>query len=185
MISKPKQSRTATCRNSRNQPSKPPDNPYRWQDCLLFYKGQVVIPPHSRLIHQPLQAYHDSPLGRHSGALRTYKRLAQQFYWPSMRKTVQEYVGQLWDLPKKQVWDLGTHGITTAPTNRMSSLGRHHYGFHWRVALIGKGYHSGSCGPPQQISSLLGPLSSLYSQDSRREVCKQSCKAPWNAQDHY
>jgi len=31
-------------------------------------------------------------LGGHSGVLRTYKRPAQQFYWPSMVRMVKEYV---------------------------------------------------------------------------------------------
>ena len=35
---------------------------------------------------------HDTKVGEHSRALRTYKRLAQQFYWLSMFHSVQEYV---------------------------------------------------------------------------------------------
>ena len=31
-------------------------------------------------------------MGGHSGVLCTFKRLAQQFYWPSMHHTVKEYV---------------------------------------------------------------------------------------------
>ena len=30
----------------------------------------------------------------HYGVLRTFKRLAQQFYWPSMYRSVQEYIMQ-------------------------------------------------------------------------------------------
>jgi hypothetical protein len=39
-----------------------------------------------------LREFHDSHLGGHSGLLRTYKWLAQQFYWPSMVRMVKEYV---------------------------------------------------------------------------------------------
>ncbi|KAG8642458.1 hypothetical protein MANES_12G088990v8 [Manihot esculenta] len=39
-----------------------------------------------------LQEFHDSPCGGHSGVLRTYKRIASHFFWPSMRKQIQEYV---------------------------------------------------------------------------------------------
>ena len=31
-------------------------------------------------------------MGGHSGILRTYKRLSQQFYWPSMRRSVHQYM---------------------------------------------------------------------------------------------
>jgi hypothetical protein len=69
-----------------------PDSPYTWRNGLLHYKNKVVIAPNSDIIQQLLREFHDSPLGGHSGVLRTYKRLAQQFYWPSMARIVKEYV---------------------------------------------------------------------------------------------
>lgn len=41
---------------------------------------------------QLLHEFHDSKVAGHSGVLRTFKRLAQQFYWPSMHKHVQDYI---------------------------------------------------------------------------------------------
>ncbi|XP_028796878.1 uncharacterized protein LOC114752313 [Neltuma alba] len=38
------------------------------------------------------QDFHDSPIGGHSGYLRTYKRLASLFHWDGMRRDVQKYV---------------------------------------------------------------------------------------------
>ena len=52
----------------------------------------IVVPPGSPLIHRLLREFHDTPMGGHSGILRTYKRLSQQFYWPSMRRSVHQYV---------------------------------------------------------------------------------------------
>jgi len=69
-----------------------PDSPYTWRNGLLHYKNRVVIAPNSDIIQQLLREFHDSPLGGHLGVLRTYKRLAQQFYWPSMARIVKEYV---------------------------------------------------------------------------------------------
>lgn len=59
---------------------------------LLCYNNRIVIPPGSPLITALLKEHHDSFIGGHSGALRTFKRLSQQFFWPSMHKTVREYV---------------------------------------------------------------------------------------------
>lgn len=59
---------------------------------MILYKNRVVIPPDSDLIVQLLQEFHDSPSGGHSGVLRTYKRIAAQFYWPSLPKSVRDYV---------------------------------------------------------------------------------------------
>jgi len=35
---------------------------------------------------------HDTKIGGHFGVLRTFNKLAQQFYWPKMYQAVQEYV---------------------------------------------------------------------------------------------
>lgn len=69
-----------------------PGQPYSWKSGLLFYKNRVVIPPTSDLPIQLLQEFHDSPIGGHSGVLRTFKRIAQQFYWPSMRTHIENYI---------------------------------------------------------------------------------------------
>lgn len=71
-----------------------PGKPYAWKDGLLCYNNRVIIPPGSPLIAQLLHEHHDTPMGGYSGVLRTFKRLARQFYWPSMHKTVMEYVSQ-------------------------------------------------------------------------------------------
>ncbi|CAH9130821.1 unnamed protein product [Cuscuta epithymum] len=71
-----------------------PGKPYAWRDGLVCYNNRVVIPPNSRFITQLLREHHDTPLGGHSGILRTMKRLSRQFYWPAMHKTVTEYVSR-------------------------------------------------------------------------------------------
>ncbi|GJV87214.1 transposon ty3-I gag-pol polyprotein [Tanacetum coccineum] len=59
--------------------SKNPGAPYKWQNELLLYKNRVVIPPNSHIISMLLHEFHDSPYGGHSGVLRTYNRIVQQF----------------------------------------------------------------------------------------------------------
>ena len=53
---------------------------YVWKDGLLYYKGSIAIPPESSLKTRLLQEFHDAKIGGHSGVLRTWKRLAQNFY---------------------------------------------------------------------------------------------------------
>jgi hypothetical protein len=69
-----------------------PTSPYSRQNGLCFYKQRVVVPQAIR--NQLLQEFHDSKMAGHSGVLRTFKRLAQQFYWPSMYRSVQDYIVQ-------------------------------------------------------------------------------------------
>ena len=69
-----------------------PGGSYKLRDGLIFYKTRVVVPRVSEIRKKLLAEFHDSKLAGHSGVLRTYKRLAQQFYWPNMYKDVQDYV---------------------------------------------------------------------------------------------
>ncbi|KAL8118331.1 hypothetical protein AgCh_016023 [Apium graveolens] len=65
---------------------------YQLEHDVLKYKGRVVLPKDSVLLNKFLQDYHDSPMGGHSGDLKTYQRLAANWYWPGMRKQVATYV---------------------------------------------------------------------------------------------
>uniref|UniRef100_A0A6N2MMB5 Integrase catalytic domain-containing protein n=1 Tax=Salix viminalis TaxID=40686 RepID=A0A6N2MMB5_SALVM len=67
-----------------------PTSNYVVKHGLCFYKQRVVVP--LALRDQLLHEFHDSKVAGHSGVLRTFKRLAQQFYWPSMHKHVKAYI---------------------------------------------------------------------------------------------
>lgn len=57
-----------------------PGRPYEWKNGLICYHNRVIIPPSSPLMGQLLREHHDTPMGGHSGILRTYRRLARQYY---------------------------------------------------------------------------------------------------------
>lgn len=52
----------------------------------------MVIPKTSTYVTKLLQEYNDFVMGGHSGDLKTYHRLAREWYWMGMRKDVQRYV---------------------------------------------------------------------------------------------
>lgn len=58
----------------------------------LLYKGRVVIPKNSKIIPQLLQEYHDLATGGHNGELKTYLRVAMDWYWSGMRKQIAQHV---------------------------------------------------------------------------------------------
>ncbi|KAL9462725.1 hypothetical protein AB3S75_000683 [Citrus x aurantiifolia] len=66
--------------------------PYFMRNGLIFFKGRVAVP--LRLRQSLIFEAHDTKMGGHSGVLRTYKRLKQQFYWPLMFQTVHDYVAK-------------------------------------------------------------------------------------------
>lgn len=58
----------------------------------LLYKNRLVIPRTSFFIPALLKLYHDSPVGGHAGEVKTYLRLAADWFWMGMRKDVTLYV---------------------------------------------------------------------------------------------
>lgn len=60
----------------------------------ILYKGRSVIPQNSSLREVLLREYHDSAMGGHAGELKTYLRLANDWFWVGMRKEVTTYVQQ-------------------------------------------------------------------------------------------
>lgn len=65
---------------------------YTFRDGLLCYKNMTWIGPDSELQLQIIKAFHDSPVGGHSGFPVTYRRLVSLFKWPQMKTAVSEYV---------------------------------------------------------------------------------------------
>ena len=54
---------------------------YSLQNGLILYKNKIFISPSSTLIPLILQQMHNSPIGGHSGYLKTFHRIKQDFYW--------------------------------------------------------------------------------------------------------
>ena len=53
----------------------------------------VVVVPQS-LTRNIVRAMHDNPFARHMGIARTEDRIRQRFFWPGIRRSVQEYIKQ-------------------------------------------------------------------------------------------
>lgn len=56
-------------------------------------EGRVVVSRDSCLVADLLQTYHDGVAGGHSGMLKTYQRLAVDWYWFGM-KDIEAYVAK-------------------------------------------------------------------------------------------
>jgi hypothetical protein len=59
---------------------------------ILRYKGRIWVGSDPALQQQLISAFHDSPIGGHSGFPVTYRRLLSLFCWPAMKHMVREYV---------------------------------------------------------------------------------------------
>lgn len=64
---------------------------FSWKNNLLWKHGKLFIPDDQQLKHILLVEIHSTPVGGHSGTLRTHSHLAHQFFWKGMRKDVGEF----------------------------------------------------------------------------------------------
>ncbi|XP_044500293.1 uncharacterized protein LOC123221524 [Mangifera indica] len=60
----------------------------------LMYQGRMVVSRGSRLVPIFLAEFHSSPMGGHSGFLRTYKRISTVLYWEGMKSDIKQFVAE-------------------------------------------------------------------------------------------
>jgi hypothetical protein len=58
----------------------------------LFFKGRVFIPKDIAIRKLVLESHHDALAAGHPGQARTLEFVSRRFYWPSMKKSVNQYV---------------------------------------------------------------------------------------------
>ena len=70
-----------------------------------------MVPNDATLRATLLHEMHDTKVGCHSGVLRTFKKLNQQFYWPGMYKAVHTYVQECEICQKTKTETLAPAGL--------------------------------------------------------------------------
>lgn len=85
--------------------------PYNLIGGQLYYQGQLVIPSNSTWVNTLLTEFLATPNGGHSGALRTYRRLASSLYCPEMFKVVKKFVASYEVFQKNKYETLSPAGL--------------------------------------------------------------------------
>ncbi|KAM3402087.1 hypothetical protein ACQJBY_006188 [Aegilops geniculata] len=62
------------------------------QNGTIRHKGKIYVGRDTELRNRIMQALHSSAIGGHSGMKASYKRLKQVFYWPGMKKDMDNFV---------------------------------------------------------------------------------------------
>nr|GMD89796.1 Retrotransposable element Tf2 [Ipomoea batatas] len=93
----------------RHDPGSRP--PFQLLQGCLYYKGRIVLPATSSWIPWLLEEFHCTPVGGHSRAYRTYRRLAASIYWKGMMKHTQHFVAECLVCQKNKYDTLAPAGL--------------------------------------------------------------------------
>jgi hypothetical protein len=93
------------------------------EDEILYYKGMIYVPPELRLMI--LVANHDAQTAGHWGVTKTMEQIQRTYWWPKMRKMIQDYISSCITCqrtkPDKQKYAGLLHPLPVA-SKRWSSL---------------------------------------------------------------
>ena len=68
---------------------------YSVRDGVIYTSdNRLYIPLNESVKLQLMKEYHDTEINGHLGEFKTLERLSRQYYWPNMRKAVQQYISQ-------------------------------------------------------------------------------------------
>jgi hypothetical protein len=68
---------------------------YKCIDGLIYATdGKLYIPFNESIRAQIIRQHHDTPVNGHLGEHKTYERISRYYFWPSMRKSIQQYIKQ-------------------------------------------------------------------------------------------
>jgi hypothetical protein len=59
---------------------------------IIRYKGRIFVGNNSDVKSKIMQAMHSSSIGGHSGISTTYHRIKKIFFWPNIKKSIEEFV---------------------------------------------------------------------------------------------
>ena len=66
-------------------------NKFKWHDGLLFFKNLLYVPKGSSRC-RVIQNYHDTYMAGHFSSNKTLDLVTQSFWWPHLRKFVEDYI---------------------------------------------------------------------------------------------
>jgi hypothetical protein len=82
-----------------------------WKNDSLWYKDCLYLCKNSQLKQKVLLEFHTSPVGGHSGFLKTYHRVKKDFFWDGLKINVQRFVAECLVCQKNKVETIKTPGL--------------------------------------------------------------------------
>jgi hypothetical protein len=84
---------------------------FTWKNNSLWYKDRLYLCKNSQLKQKVLLELHTSPVGGHSGFLKTYHRVKKDFFWDGLKTDVQRLVAECLVCQQNKVETIKTPGL--------------------------------------------------------------------------
>jgi hypothetical protein len=84
---------------------------FTWKNDSLWYKDRLYLCKNSQLKQKVLLELHTSPVGGHSGFLKTYHRVKKDFFWDGLKTDVQRFVAECLVCQQNKVEIIKTPGL--------------------------------------------------------------------------
>jgi hypothetical protein len=84
---------------------------FTWKNDSLWYKDRLYLCKKSQLKKKVLLELHTSPVGGHSGFLKTYHRVKNDFFWDGLKNDVQRFVAECLVCQQNKVETIKTPGL--------------------------------------------------------------------------
>jgi len=84
---------------------------FSWNNDSLWYKYCLYLCKNSQLKQNILRELHTSPLGGHSGFLKSYHRVKKDFFWDGLKSNIQKFVAQCLVCQQNKVEPINTSGL--------------------------------------------------------------------------
>jgi hypothetical protein len=84
---------------------------FTWENDSLWYKDRLYLCKNSQLKQKVLLELHTSPVGGHSGFLKTYHRVKKDFFWDGLKTNVQRFVVECVVCQQNKVETIKTPGL--------------------------------------------------------------------------
>jgi hypothetical protein len=84
---------------------------FTWKNDSLWYKDRLYLCKNSQLKQKVLLELHTSPVGGHSGFLKTYHRVKKDFFWDGFKTNVQRFVAECVICQQNKVETIKTPGL--------------------------------------------------------------------------
>jgi hypothetical protein len=95
----------------RLQPDSSASDTFTWKNDSLWYKDRLYLCKNSQLKQNVLLELHTSPVGGHSGFLKTYHRVKKDFFWDGLKTDVQRFVAECLVFQQNKVETIKTPGL--------------------------------------------------------------------------